>query len=83
MSGHTYNTQHMDDAYQVGLVDGTHFGRFILELNGNLASLNKYQLALIDVVSELAPDMAPKLTRELVHRYLELQDIESEEEING
>lgn len=71
-----YNAKQMDDAYQVGLVDGMHFRDFIIELNENLTSLNKYQVALIDIVSELAPDMAPKLTRELVHRYLDLQDDE-------
>ena len=69
-----YNEKQMDDAYQVGLVDGMHFRDFIIELNENLTSLNKYQVALIDIVAELAPDMAPKLTRELVHRYLDLQD---------
>lgn len=69
-----YNAKQMDEAYQVGLVDGMHFRDFILELNENLTSLNKYQVELIDVISELAPDMAPKLTRELVHRYLDLQD---------
>ena len=69
-----YNAKQMDDAYHVGLVDGMHFRDFIIELNENLTSLNKYQVALIDIVSELAPDMAPKLTRELVHRYLDLQD---------
>lgn len=83
MSDNQYNAQSMNDAYQLGLEDGVAFAEFIQELNTNLVNLNPYQVALIDVVAEYTPSMSYRLARELVHRYHELKDNETEEENNG
>ena len=81
MDNNNYTVQSMNDAYQLGLEDGVVFAEFIQELNANITSLNRYQIALIDIISEYAPSMSYKLTRELVHRYQELKD--NEEHNNG